>query len=209
MRFSTLLASFTTICAVSARPTSIFLPVGNLPSQPTTGGLVLKDLGALDSAITALSVTVQRIIDFKKTNVGNGASILKDVLEKTIAYQIATQTARLNAQGISGTLSSADSTAIVAKLKNDIAPHLKTATDLLTSAKNAGILGINTSLPGFLVSILSPLGLIDYFDLLKTDTAGFSDALLPYIDPSVQPDATSITSIINNLLNVTYSVYTT
>ncbi|GKT55982.1 hypothetical protein ColTof4_11607 [Colletotrichum tofieldiae] len=209
MRFSTVLASFATVCAVSAIPTSIFLPVGNLPSQPTTSSLVLKDLGVLDGAITALSGAVQRVIDFKKTAIGNGVSILRDVLEKTIAYQIATQTSRLNAQGISGNFSSADSTAIVDKLKNDVAPHLKTVTDLLATAKNAGILGINTSLPGFLVSILSPLGLVDYFELLKTDTAGFSAALLPYIDPSVLPDATNITSIINNLWNVTYSVYTT
>ncbi|GJC77343.1 hypothetical protein ColLi_00181 [Colletotrichum liriopes] len=209
MRFSTVLASFATVCAVSAIPTSMFLPVGNLPSQPTTGSLVLKDLGVLDGAITALSGAVQRVIDFKKTAIGNGASILRDVLEKTIAYQIATQTSRLNAQGISGNLSSADSTAIVDKLKNDVAPHLKTVTDFLVTAKNAGILGINTSLPGFLVNILSPLGLVDYFELLKADTAGFSDALLPYIDPSVLPDATNITSVINNLWNATYRVYTT
>ncbi|GKT43557.1 uncharacterized protein ColSpa_03738 [Colletotrichum spaethianum] len=209
MRFSTFLAGFMAVCAVSAIPTSIFLPVGNLPSQPTTSTLVLKDLDTLNTAITDLGTAVQNIINFKKTNIGNGVTLLTAVLEKTIAYQIATQTARLNAQGIAGTFSLDDSVAVINQLKNVIYPILKIATDLLNTAKTVGALGTNTSIAGSPVNILSPLGLTNYLELIKTDTAGFTTALLSYIDPTLQPNATAVTNNMNNLLNVTYDFYTT
>lgn len=206
MRYSTILSSLATLCVVSALPTSMFLPVGNLPSQPTTGTLVLKDLGIIDGAITTLIDSLNRL-NFATDNAGNSNANLRQVVENTIAYQITTQTARLDAQGLRGNLSSDDSLAIVNKLTNDITPHLRTATDLFNKAKSSNILGISTTLGGLLGSILAPLGLVNYIDLIRTDTAGLITALLPFIDSTVQGQAISEADVINNLLNATFNLY--
>ncbi|TQN67498.1 hypothetical protein CSHISOI_07946 [Colletotrichum shisoi] len=206
MRYSTVLSSLATLCAVSALPTSMFLPVGNLPALPTTGTLVRKDLGTIDGAILTLTDSLNRL-DFSADNAGNSNANLDQVLESTIAYQIATQTARLNAQGVRANLSSADSLAIVNQLTNDIIPHLTTVTSLFNKAKSSNILGISTTLGGRLGSIRAPLGLVNYFDLLRTDTAGLITALLPFIDSTVQNQAISQADVINNLLNVNFDLY--
>ncbi|KAJ0158566.1 hypothetical protein CTA2_11311 [Colletotrichum tanaceti] len=207
MRYSTILSSLATLCVVSALPTSLFLPVGNLPSQPTTGTLILRDLVALDGAISTLAGSLNTL-DFSTDNAGNKDATLRQVLVNTIAYQITTQTARLNAQGITAKLSSADSLAIVNKLTNDITPHLKTVTDLLSRAKSSSILGFSTTLGGFLGGVLSPLGLVNYLDLIQTDTAGLITALLPFIDSTLQDQAISEAEVINNLLSATLDLYT-
>ncbi|CCF42933.1 hypothetical protein CH063_02954 [Colletotrichum higginsianum] len=206
MRYSTILSSLATLCTVSALPLSLFLPVGNLPAQPTTGTLVLKGLGAVDGAILALTDSLNRL-NFSTDNAGNSNANLPQILEKAIGYQIATQTARLDAQGVRANLSSDDSLAIVNKLTNDIIPHLRTATELLSKAKSSNILGISTTLGGLLGSIRAPLGLVNYFDLIRTDTAGLITALLPFIDSTVQDQALSLADVINNLLNATFTLY--
>ncbi|KAK6206921.1 hypothetical protein QIS74_13409 [Colletotrichum tabaci] len=207
MRYSTILSSLATLCVVSALPTSMFLPVGNLPALPTTGTLVRKDLGTIDGAILTLTDSLNRL-NFSTDNAGNNNANLLQVLENTIAYQIATQTARLNAQGVRANLSSDDSLAIVNQLANDIIPHLTTATDLFNKAKSSKILGTDTILGGLLGSIRAPLGLGNYLDLLRTDTAGLITALLPFIDSTVQDRAISQADVINNLLNATFNLYT-
>ncbi|WQF78810.1 hypothetical protein CDEST_03824 [Colletotrichum destructivum] len=204
MRYSTILSSLATLCAVSALPTSIFLPVGNLPSQPTTGTQVLKDLNIIDGAITILIGTLNSL-NFSTDNAGNDIGNVQKVLKETIDLQTFTQTGRLDAQGLRANLSSADSLAIVNKLTNDITPHLRTATDLLSKAKSSSILG--TTLGGLLGSILAPLGLVNYIDLLRTDMAGLITAILPFIDSTVQGQALSEADVINNLLNASFNLY--
>ncbi|KAK1974185.1 hypothetical protein LZ30DRAFT_608677 [Colletotrichum cereale] len=207
MRFSTLVAGLTaTAYAVTASPP--FLPVGNLPSQPTSARLVDEDMDAITGAAGDLSAAVRDAVNYKNGDLSKGADVLDVVMQKAIAYQGATQTARLNANGIRVAFNPADSAYIAGDLQNEIAPALKTASEVLVGAKKEGVLGVVKTFPGIDGSFLWPLGFESYLALVKEDTVSYLKTLLSFLDPSVGPDASAAADSINGYLNAIDSAYT-
>ncbi|EFQ27357.1 hypothetical protein CGRA01v4_04430 [Colletotrichum graminicola] len=186
MRFSTIVTGLIATACTTALAAPVFLPVGVLPSQPTTAEDVTRDMTNLETALGGFNKAVQDAIAGGKTGVTGTA--LDAALSRAIEYQAITQTARLNSKNIIGPFSPDGSASIVDKLKG-LLSALQAGEQLLTDAKAGGVLG---TFHGTVIKL--------YLELTSTDTVGYLKTLLPYIDTSVNNDATSTSTAINESL---------
>jgi len=182
MRFSAIVAGLIATACTTVLAAPAFLPVGVgvLPSQPTTAEDVTRDMTNLDTSLGNFNKAVQ--------DATAGGTATDGALSGAIEYQAITQTARLNSQNILGPFTPDDSAAVVDKLKT-LSSDLQDTKTLLANAKAAGLLD---SYQGTVIEL--------YLELVSSDTAGYVNTLLPYIDATVKDAATAAAAAINNSL---------
>jgi len=182
MRFSAIVAGLIATACTRVLAAPAFLPVGVgvLPSQPTTAEDVTRDMTNLDTSLENFNKAVQ--------DATAGGTAIDGALSGAIEYQAITQTARLNTQNILALFTPDDSAAVVDKLKT-LSSDLQDTKTLLANAKAAGLLD---SYQGTVIEL--------YLELVSSDTAGYVNTLLPYIDATVKDAATAAAAAINNSL---------
>jgi len=182
MRFSAIVAGLiATVCTrVLAAPAFPPVGVGVLPSQPTTAEDVTRDMTNLETSLGNFNKAVQ--------DATAGGTAIDGALSGAIEYQAITQTARLNTQNILALFTPDDSAAVVDKLKT-LSSDLQDTKTLLANAKAGGLLD---SYQGTVIEL--------YLELVSSDTAGYVNTLLPYIDATVKDAATADADAINDSL---------
>ncbi|KAK2039382.1 hypothetical protein LZ31DRAFT_86782 [Colletotrichum somersetense] len=181
MRFSPVLIGLVATACTTTVMAALMLPVGLLPSQPTTSDFVIKDLTAIETAILAFNVAIEKI---KKS--GTSTLNVEDVQAAAIEIQSVTKTARLNAKDILDPFNHDESTTISDKLQEFLVALQGTA-DLLARA--------NTN------KLLRDYGSVvtaAYLGLAKDQTSAFTHDLLPNLDASIQPDTRAKADSIND-----------
>ncbi|KAK2035519.1 hypothetical protein LX32DRAFT_633299 [Colletotrichum zoysiae] len=185
MRFSPVLIGLVaTACITTVMAAPMKLPVGLLPSQPTTSNFVIEDLTAIKTVILAFNAAVQKV---KKS--GASTPNVYDVQAAAIEIQGVTKTARLDAKDILDPFNHDESTPISDELQ-EVLVALQATADLLDGANTNKLLGDY----GGVVTAA-------YLALAKDQTGAFTHDLLPNLDASIQPDARAKADSINDFLN--------
>ncbi|KAK2052223.1 hypothetical protein LY76DRAFT_598785 [Colletotrichum caudatum] len=185
MRFSPVLIGIVaTACTTTVMAAPMKLPVGLLPSQPTTSDFVINDLTAIQTVILAFNAAVQKVKES-----GSSRPNVVDVQNAAIEIPSVIKTARLNAEGILVPFEHDDSVPILDELQG-VLDALQATAKLLAGTNTNKLLGTY----GGVVTA-------SYLGLAKDETSGFTHDLLPKLDISIQSDASAKADSINDLVN--------